>query len=133
MRVRALKWITRFAPLSLHVLDMFLVVIVLHGLTERSLREAFPAHLSVASWLEVMRLAHWTQLHSLPSRVMTLLTKRNTTLQANIPLLRQRPSSMRVMRHRSLHRRTMPKTERIRLQENVPIALPLFRVPSDIH
>jgi hypothetical protein len=121
------------ASFGLHILDMFLVVVSLHGFSERSLGEAFPAHLPVASRLEVMRLAHWTQLHSLPSRVMALLTKRNTTLQADIPLLRQRPSFMRMMRHRSFHRRTMPKAERIRLQENVPIALPLFRVPSDLH
>jgi hypothetical protein len=90
------------APLNLHILDTFLVVIVLHGLTERSLGEAFPAHLPVASWLEVMRLADWTQLHSFPSRVMALLAKRDAALQADITSLRQL-SSMRVVRHRGPH------------------------------
>jgi hypothetical protein len=89
-------------PLDLHILDSFLVVVVLYGLTERSLGEAFPAHLPVASWFEVMRFADWTQLHSLPSRVMALLTQRYATLQADIALPRQRSSS-RVVRHRSFH------------------------------
>jgi len=120
------------APLNLLILDTFLVVIVLHGLTERSLGEAFPAHLPFASWLEVMRLADWTQLHSLLSRVMALLTKRDATLQAYIALLRQR-SSLRVMGHRGFHRGTMPKAERIHFQKGFLIALPLFRVPSGIH
>ena len=120
------------APLNLHILDTFLVVIVLHGLTERSLGEAFPAHLPVASWLEVMRLADWTQLHSLFSRVMALLTKRDATLQAYIALLRQR-SSLSVMGHRGFHRGTMPNTERIHFQKGFLVALPFFRVPSGIH
>lgn len=79
-----------------------------------------------------MGFADWTQLHSLFSRVMALLTKRDATLQTDIALLRQL-SSMRVVRHRSLHWRTVPKTERIGFQKGIPVMLPLFRVPSDLH
>jgi hypothetical protein len=91
-----------FAPLNLRIFGLFLIVIVLHGLTERSLGEAFPAHLPVASWFKVMGLANWTKLHSLFSRVMALLAKRDTAFQADVTSLRQL-SSMRVMRHRGPH------------------------------